>query len=137
MAQTAITTLTLGATAGWLTGLWMGSRPRKSPQGAYGMPTDHDWRRSFNHKNTNRPSGPPPLRWRSSEPDEQFIRMVEGRIQRGHSGNNPTTPKPKIIPKGQVSGSGIIRVKGTFKHGARTYSYEADAKPTSEENFHA
>ena len=25
---------------------------------------DPDWRRSFNHENTNRPSGPPPLKFR-------------------------------------------------------------------------
>ena len=26
---------------------------------------DPDWRRSFSHENTNRPSGPPPLLYRS------------------------------------------------------------------------
>jgi hypothetical protein len=131
MAQTAITAFALGATAGWFTGFWMGIRPRKPPQGAYGLPTDHYWRRRFTHENTRRPSGPPPLRLRTSEPDEQFIRMDEGRIQCS-TGNNLTTPKPKIIPRGQVSGSGVVRVKGTFEHGGRTYNYEADAKPTSE-----
>jgi hypothetical protein len=29
---------------------------------------DPDWRRSFNHENTNLPSGPPPLKFRRSEP---------------------------------------------------------------------
>lgn len=29
---------------------------------------DPDWRRSFNHENTNRPSEPPPLKFRRSEP---------------------------------------------------------------------
>jgi hypothetical protein len=65
---------------------------------------DPDWRRSFNHENINRPSGPPPLKFRRSEPDERFIRMDEGRIQRGNAGNNPTTPKPEIIPRGQWPG---------------------------------
>jgi hypothetical protein len=65
---------------------------------------DPDWRRSFTHENTKRPSGPPPLKFRRSEPDEQFIRMDEGRIQRGNTGNNPTTPKPEIIPRGQWPG---------------------------------
>jgi hypothetical protein len=36
---------------------------------------DPDWRRSFSHENTNRPSGPPPLRLRRSEPPEQFPRL--------------------------------------------------------------
>jgi hypothetical protein len=75
------------------------------------------------------PEGPTPLNFSHRKPGEQFIRMDEGRIQRS-TGNNPTTPKPKIIPKGQVSGSGVMRVNGTFEHGGRTYSYEADAKPT-------
>ena len=30
---------------------------------------DPDWRRSFSHENTNRPSGPPPLQFRRSRPD--------------------------------------------------------------------
>jgi hypothetical protein len=62
---------------------------------------DRDWRRSFNHENINRPSGAPPLRFRRSKPDARFIRMDEGRIQRGNAGNDPTTPKPKIMPRGQ------------------------------------
>ncbi len=57
--------------------------------------------RRFTHENPKRPSGPRPLKLRRSEPDEQFIRMDEGRIQRGNIGNNPTTPKPNIIPRGQ------------------------------------
>ena len=27
---------------------------------------DPDWRRSINHENTNRPSGPPPIKFRRS-----------------------------------------------------------------------
>jgi hypothetical protein len=55
---------------------------------------DPDWRRSFNHENTKRPSGPPPLRFRRSKPPEQFIRMDEGPVQRGNGNGGPTTPKP-------------------------------------------
>lgn len=49
---------------------------------------DHP-RRRFNHENTNRPSGPPPLRLRRSGD--------------GYS-PGPTTPKPDIIPQGQDPG---------------------------------
>jgi hypothetical protein len=34
------------------------------PEGSYGLPPDHDWRRSINHENTNRPTGEPPLKFR-------------------------------------------------------------------------
>ena len=54
--------------------------------------------------------------------------MDEGRIQRS-MGNNPTTPKPAITPKPQISGSGAIHIKGSFEYGGRTYHYEADATP--------
>ena len=64
---------------------------------------DPDWRRSFNHENTNAPPVPPPFKFRRSEPDppEQFIRMDEGRIQRGNGSGGTTTPKPNIVPKPQ------------------------------------
>jgi len=58
---------------------------------------DPDWRRSFNHENTNRPSGPPPLRF---DP---------GRVQRSNIGNNFSTPKPDIIPKPQFPPPRTIR----------------------------
>jgi hypothetical protein len=92
-----MSTLILFAWAGgFIGGLVVGS--------AITVRRDPDWRRSFNHENINRPSGAPPLRWRRSEPDERFIRMDECRIQRGNAGNNPTTPKPEIIPRGQWPG---------------------------------
>ncbi len=100
MNQAAVTALMVGATAGWLAGLWMGSKPRRD--------RDPDWRRSFNHENLNRPSGPPPLKRRRSEPEERFIRMNEGPVQRS-MGNNPTTPKPEIIPKPQFPRPRLIR----------------------------
>jgi hypothetical protein len=34
------------------------------PRGSYGLPPDHDWRRTFSHENTNAPQGPPPLKLR-------------------------------------------------------------------------
>lgn len=47
---------------------------------------DPDWRRSFNHENANRPSGPAPLKLRRS----------------GDAGSlRPCTPKPDIAPKPQ------------------------------------
>ena len=33
---------------------------------------DADWRRSFNHENTNRPSGEPPLKFRRRTDKPQF-----------------------------------------------------------------
>ena len=50
---------------------------------------DPDWRRSFSHENTNRPSGPPPLIFN------------EGRTICGNRNGGPTTPKPEIVPKPQ------------------------------------
>jgi hypothetical protein len=32
------------------------------PSGSYGLPADHDWRRSFTHECTNPPTGEPPLK---------------------------------------------------------------------------
>ena len=82
---------------------------------------DPDWRRSINHENINRPSGPPPLKLRRSEPDPLCgsneitlqeweamrtpppIRLDEGRVQRGNGSGGPTTQKPRIIPRGTRS----------------------------------
>jgi len=78
--------------SGFGIGLWAGvmaMSPRRD--------RDPDWRRSFNHENTNRPSGPPPLRF---DP---------GRVQRSSSGNNSSTPKPAIIPKFQFPAPRTIR----------------------------
>jgi len=69
---------------------------------------DPDWRRSFNHENTNRPSGPPPLNLRRSEP----VRMDEGRTMRGNGNGGPTTLKPDLIPKPQPSGGRLIGPNG-------------------------
>jgi hypothetical protein len=49
---------------------------------------DPDWRRSFTHENTRRPSGPPPLKLRRSD-------------TAASTRSGPTTPKPNIIPRGQ------------------------------------
>jgi len=61
---------------------------------------DPDWRRSFSHENTSRPSGPPPLRLRRSEPPEQFFRMDEGPVQRGQwpGGYQPRPSRPGANP---------------------------------------
>ena len=92
------TALCLAAAAvGFRCGYFFGRSDRNSGSG-------EDWRRSFNHENTKRPSGPPPLTLRRSEPPELFIRMDEGRTQRGNGNGGPTTPKPEIIPRGQWPG---------------------------------
>lgn len=72
--------------------------------------TQDDWRRRFNHENRNRPSGPPPLKLRRREPDppEQFIRMDEGRVQRGNANGGPTMLKPPLKP--QPQGGRLIRL---------------------------
>jgi len=57
---------------------------------------DPDWRRSFSHENTNRPSGPPPLI------------LNEGRTIRGNRSGGPTTPKPEIVPKPQPPAGRLI-----------------------------
>jgi hypothetical protein len=90
----------LGSIAGGtgaLLSYWAGWRARgaqKPPRGSYGRCLDPDWRRSFNHENTNRPTTEPPLRLRRSGD--------------GYS-NGPTTPKPDIIPKPQFPPPRIIR----------------------------
>lgn len=79
----------------------------------------------FNYENTNPPSGPPPLKLRSKDPElikdfsvsflhylqwknqqmesaiRDSIRLDEGRVQRGNGKGGPTTPKPDITPKPQ------------------------------------
>ena len=57
---------------------------------------DPDFRRSFNHENIKRPSGPPPLKLRRSSNE---IRLDPGHVQRGHGNGAPATSKPTIIPK--------------------------------------
>lgn len=64
---------------------WRARGAQRPPRGSYGRCLDPDWRRSFNHENTNHPTGELPLRLRRS-----------GNDQLG-----PTTPKPDIIPKPQ------------------------------------
>lgn len=49
---------------------------------------DPDFRRSFNHENTNKPSEPPPLKFKRSN-------------TAASTRSNPSTPKPEITPKGQ------------------------------------
>lgn len=75
-AQTILTAAISAYTVGWLSRLWVASRPRRD--------RDPDWRRSFNHENTNPPNGQPPMKF-----------VTSGRNP------PPTSPKPKIIPKPQ------------------------------------
>jgi hypothetical protein len=79
------------------------SRRMSPPQGSYGLPPDHDWRRSFTHENLNKPTGEPPLKLRRS------IRLDPGSVQRGNGNGGPSTPKPRIIPKPQFPQPRIIR----------------------------
>jgi hypothetical protein len=103
--------LALLSGTGALLSYWAGWRARgaqRPPRGSYGRCLDPDWRRSFNHENTNRPSGPPPLNLRRSEP----VRMDEGRTMRGNGNGGPTTLKPDLIPKPQPSGGRLIGPNG-------------------------
>lgn len=56
---------------------------------------DHDWRRSFTHENTNRPTSEPPLKF------QRMVRLDEGRFQRSNGSGAGYQPKPQIDPKGQ------------------------------------
>ena len=76
-----MTELTTAWILGCVCGFFLGVTVARSPRDR-----DPDWRRSFNHENTNRPSGLPPLKFRRSG-DPGAVR--------------PTTPKPDIIPKPQ------------------------------------
>jgi hypothetical protein len=73
---------------------WRARGAQRPPQGSHGRCLGADWRRSFNHENTNRPTGEPPLRLRRSGD--------------GYS-SGPTTPKPGITPKPQFPPPQIIR----------------------------
>ncbi len=79
------------------------SRRMGPPQGSYGLPPDHDWRRSFTHENLNKPTGEPPLKLRRS------IRLDPGSVQRGNGDGAPSATKPSIIPKPQFPRPRIIR----------------------------
>jgi hypothetical protein len=79
-----------------------GGRRMGPPKGSYGLPPDHDWRRSFNHENTNPPTGEPPLKLRRSE------RFTEGRVQRGQGNGGPSTEKPAIVAKPQPHGGRMV-----------------------------
>lgn len=61
-----------GFLAGWVC--------RTLAEPAYSRMQDPDWRRSFNHENTNRPSGPPPLKLRRSRDDD---RLDSAALQHG------------------------------------------------------
>ena len=58
---------------------------------------DPDWRRSFSHENTNRPSGPPPLRLRRSNP---FVSEFQQQINNALSldGYQPRQSRPGANP---------------------------------------
>ncbi len=58
---------------------------------------DPDWRRSFNHENTKRPSGPPPLRLRRSNP---FVSEFQQQINNALNldGHQPRPSRPGANP---------------------------------------
>lgn len=106
-AQTIIIIITIAMSSfvgGWFLGLWLAgfstrhrqrlSGPPRANYGSPRQPQPEDWRRSFNHENTNAPSGPPPFRLRRSG-DAGAVR--------------PSTPKPDIIPKPQFPPPRSIR----------------------------
>lgn len=71
------------------------SRRMGQPEGSYSLPPDHDWRRSINHENINRPASDRPLRFR------QPPAFTEGAVQRGQGNGGPSTEKPAIVAKPQ------------------------------------
>ncbi len=95
---------------GALLSYWAGWRARdqqRPPRGSYGprkpsfaellMPPprdqDPDWRRSFSHKNTNRPSGPPPLRLRRSNPFvSEFQQQINNALNLDGYQPRPSSP---------------------------------------------
>ena len=84
-----MTTLTIAWMLGCVCGFFMGVTVSRPPRYR-----DPDWRHSFNHENTNRPSGPPPLKLRRSGDPGAIL---------------PTTSKPNIVPKPQFPPPRIIR----------------------------
>jgi hypothetical protein len=91
--MTYVTAWTIGCVCGFFLGVTIARPPRDR---------DPDWRRSFNHENTNRPNGPRPLKFlQGGNIGVQPVILNEGRTQRGNGVGAPTTPKPNIIPKGQ------------------------------------
>jgi hypothetical protein len=99
----------LGCVCGFFVGVTVAASQRRPSCRELMRDRAPDWRRSFSHENTNRPSGPPPLRLRRSEPEEMFIRMDEGHTIRGNGNGGLTTPKPGITPKPQFPPPRIIR----------------------------
>ena len=75
---------------GCVSGFFMGVTIARPPRNR-----DPDWRRSFNHKNTNAPTGEPPLRF------QRTVCLDEGRVQSGNRSGAGYQPKPQIDPKGQ------------------------------------
>lgn len=102
--STLATAWMLGCLTGWFMGVTVASRRRPTCRELMRDPVrqpsfaellmplvrdrDPDWRRSFTHENTSRPSGPPPLKLRRSD-------------TAASTRSAPTTPKPNIIPRGQ------------------------------------
>jgi hypothetical protein len=148
----------LGCVCGFFMGVTVASRRRPTCRELMRDPDRHptfaellmpptrdrnpDWRRSFNHENTAPNSSEErPRRFRRSEPDELFIRVDEGPVQRGNSNGGPTTPKPGITPKPQPPGGRLIGPSGApigyrpnpSRPGANPPSY--DMKPPSHETL--
>jgi hypothetical protein len=55
---------------------------------------DPDWRRSFNHENTNRPSGPPPLKLRRDTRSIWFPDPDPSRRATNPYTGEPVQPNP-------------------------------------------
>jgi hypothetical protein len=87
----------LGCVCGFFMGVTVAGRRRPTCRELM-RDRDPDWRRSFNHENIKRPSGPPPLKLRRSSNE---IRLDPGHVQRGNGNGAPATSKPTIIPKPQ------------------------------------
>jgi hypothetical protein len=109
---------------GALLSFWAGWRARDRhgpPRGSYGPPRDRspDWRRSFNHENTNRPSGPPPLRPRRRNPFvSDFQQQINDALDLdGYRSINYPDPSPDRRPTNPFNGEPVTFTEGRIQRG--------------------
>lgn len=89
--MTSAFTWAFGFLAGTTTGFWLGVRWRRFPYSSAAIA----FRATSEDAAKVRSKIVSPLAW--EDPPEQFIRMDEGRVQRGNGSGGPTTPKPEIV----------------------------------------
>jgi hypothetical protein len=104
-------TLCLAAAAvGFRCGYFFGRSDRNSGSG-------EDWRCRFTHESTNRPSGPPPLRLRRSNPFvSEFQQQINDALD-GYRSINYPDPSPDRRPTNPYSGEQITLTEGRTQRG--------------------